>query len=290
MSRDVAVPDEANTGLAVPTDDVDGLEDLEEGDLTIPRVTIDHPGGQFVDSQTNERFDEFDAIMLGLVKQKVLWPPEPGAEGEGPMCRAVDNAIGVPDPTKWVAKFNGVTAVTVSGFTFEEVEAGNLPCANCGLKEWDSHPNNGTPWCNEQYTFAIIRLMEDGTQIPALISFQKTGLKACKSYVSGFRQARRPLYTAVTRLTAVHQKKGTVEFVTPSFAKVADSDPSEHPHYSQSLAQIRTFITTPRTVDENTTTTATEAAAPAAAPAQEAPAAAPTAPATDPAYGDEEPF
>jgi hypothetical protein len=257
MSRDIVEVEETNTGLAVPVDDIDGLEDIDESDMTIPRITIDHEEGVFVDSQTNERFTEIDCIMLGLVKQRVLWPPTPGATGEGPMCRAVNYTTGVPDAAKWVVKHNGITAQAQSGFTFEEVQAGDLSCANCGLKEWESHPNNSTPWCNEQFTFPIIRILDDGAMAPALISFQRTGLKACKSYVSGFKQAKRPLYTAITRITAVHQKKGTVDFVTPSFAKVSDSDPSEHPAYSRSLAQIRTFITTPRSFDDAETTTTT---------------------------------
>jgi hypothetical protein len=292
MARDVAIPDsETSKEVAIPVDDIDGLEDMSEADMTIPRITIDHKEGCFVDSQTNERFTEFDAVMLGLVKQRVLWPPTPGAEGEGPMCRAVDFTTGYPDAPKWVVKHDGVTAVGQSGFTFAEVEEGKLSCANCGLKEWDSNPKNSTPWCNEQFTFPILRVLEDGTMAPALISFQRTGLKPCKSYVSGFRQAKRPLYTAITRVTAVHQKKGQTEWVTPSFSRLSDSDPSEHPHYSKSLAEIREFITTPRTMEETEVevkkvdvveATATEAEATPAAAATPAPAA--------PDYDEEEPF
>jgi len=293
MSREVVVPDEVETGLAIPTEDVDGLEDIDESDMTIPRITIDHEGGVFVDSQTNERFGEIDCILLGLVKQRVLWPPTPGADGEGPMCRAVNYTTGAPDPAKWVVKHNGITAQAQSGFTFEEVQAGNLSCANCGLKEWESHPNNSTPWCNEQFTFPIIRILEDGSRAPALISFQRTGLKPCKSYVSGFKQAKRPLYTAITRITAVHQRKGTVEFVTPSFSKVSDSDPTEHPSFSRSLAQIRTFITTPRTFEDSGSTTTTRVDEPKVSTAVQTDAE--PAPVTREApvvaeYDDEEPF
>ena len=267
----------ASTGVAVPVDDIEGLEDIESSDMTIPRITINHDEGVFVDSQTNESFAEFDCIMLGLVKQRTLWPPTPGEGGKPPLCRAVDFKTGAPDPAQWVEKHNGISAQAASGFTFDEVEAGNLNCANCGLKEWESHPNNSTPWCNEQFTFPILRVMDDGTTAPALISFQRTGLKPCKSYVSGFKQARRPLYTALTRITAVHQKKGTVEYVTPSFSKVSDSDPSEHPAYSMALGQIREFITTPRTFEDATPAAATTPTTPAAAPAP-APAAPKAAP------------
>ena len=280
-----------NTGVANVADDVDGLEDMDTGDMTIPRIVIEHKAGYFKDNQTGETFTEFDCIMLGLVKQRSLWPPDP-VDGEGPMCRSVDFATGTPDDGKWFAKHNGVSAQAQSGFTVDEVQAGNLDCSSCGNKEWKSHPNNGTPWCNEQFTFPVIRIMPDGTEAPALISFQKTGLKPCKAYASGFRQSKRPLYSAVTRISAVHNKKGTVEFVTPGFTRVSDSDQTNWAQYSQSLASIRDFITTPFSFDDetpvaapsNNTNTApaappAPAPAPAAAPAEAAPAPAAAAPA-----------
>lgn len=243
---------------AVPAGDIDGLEDLDETDITIPRITIDHLNGNFKDSQTNETFTSFDCVILGLVKQRVLWPPTPGEDGEGPMCRAVDYVTGYPDEAKWVEKHNGVNALSQSGFTFPEIQAGKLSCANCGLKEWDSNPNNNTPWCSEQFTFPILRAMDDGSYAPALISFQKTGLKPSKSYLSGFKSSKRPLYTALTKVEAVHQKKGNVQFVTPSFTRLGESDPSEWADYSKSLANIREFITTPRTRDDEETTKVAE--------------------------------
>lgn len=267
VGEELEVAPRAKVPATIPDDD--GLEDIDDSDLTIPRITIDHKLGVFKDSQTNEEFDSFECIILGLVKQRVLWPPSPGEDGEGPMCRAVDNVTGAPDLAKWLVKHNGVTAQAQSGFSISEVEEGNLPCANCGLKEWDSNPNNGTPWCNEQFTFPVIRIMENGDFAPALISFQRTGLKPCKAYISGFKTSKRPLYTAITRISATHQRKGTVEYVTPSFTRVGDSDPSEYANYSKSLHDIRGFITTPRTFEEETTAVAAPAKAPAKAAAPE---------------------
>jgi hypothetical protein len=281
---------------AIPDGDIDGLEDLDDTDITIPRIVIDHPGGVFKDSQTNETFDSFECIVLGLVKQRALWPPTP-EEGEGPLCRAVDYETGFPDPAKWVVKHNGVSAQKQSGFTFAEVEEGKLPCANCGLKEWESHPNNNTPWCSEQFTFPVVRVMDDGSYAPALVTFQKTGLKPAKSYLSGFKTSKRPLYTAITRIDAIHTKKGTVEYVVPSFTKIGESDPSEWPSYSKSLHNIREFITTPRVFEEAETTATVqeteeeeveETIEEPAAPAPKA--AAPKEPVVEEDDDDEEPF
>ena len=68
---------------------------------------------------------------------------------------------------------------------------------------------------------------------PGVISFQRTGLKPCKSYVSGFVQAKSALYTVVTRLTAVLQQRGSVKWVTPSFQRLRDSDPTQWNDYSR---------------------------------------------------------
>jgi len=284
---DVVDDDEKVAVPAIPASDIDGLEDVDETDITIPRLTIDHKNGWFVDSQTNETFTEFQCIMLGLVKQRVLWPPTPGEEGDGPLCRSVDFTTGSPYLSGWVEKYNGITAQKQSGFTIQEVEDGNLPCNNCGLKEWDSHPTGTTPWCNEQFVFPIIRITDEGGYMPALLTFQKTGLKPCKSYISGFKSSRRPLYSALTLISAIHQRKGTVEYVTPSFTRLSDSDPTEWPKYSESLHNIRDFITTPRTMEEAVTTEEKEEEETTPTPTPTA--AAPTAPVIDD-EDEDEPF
>jgi hypothetical protein len=65
--------------------------------------------------------------------------------------------------------------------------------------------------------------------------------------VSGFVQAKSALYTVITRLTAVQQQRGSVKWVTPSFQRLRDSDPTQWTEYSTALHQIKDFLTTPRT-------------------------------------------
>src|SRR4029077_5481114 len=147
-----------------------------------------------------------------------------------------------------------------------------LSCANCSLKEWGE--DRTPPWCNEQWTFPFISLDEDGQPLsPGVISFQRTGLKPCKTYVSGFVQAKTALYTVVTRLTAVLQQRGSVKWVTPSSQRLRDSDPTQWNEYSQVLRQTKEFLTTPRSFnvepdpDEDEVTTATRVTATVSKPA-----------------------
>ena len=229
---------------------VDGLEEVEATDLVMPIIRINHTAGMFTDNLTNEEFESVDCVVLGLVKQRILWPAEPGDSGEPPLCRSYSFTTGVPNGDAWTKD-----VISASGFSRTDVEeASELNCANCQLKEWGSHPKTPGPWCNEQYTFPLLVLRPDdddetGTMgaSPAVISFQRTGIKPSKTYVSGFVQAKKPLYTAITRLTLSHQRKGTVEYSVPRFAKIDDTDPVDWARYSEAFASIRDFLKTPRT-------------------------------------------
>jgi hypothetical protein len=237
----------------------EGLEDIESTDITMPIFRIDHENGVFVNGLTNETMESFDAVILGVIKQRILWPREVGGEGEAPMCRSYDFKIGIPRAETWVqvqpkqpAAVN--TAVKASGFTWDQVETAaegsGLSCGSCNLKEWGQ--DRTPPWCNEQWTMPFARLDEDGDPVLGVISFQRTGLKPCKSYVSGFVQAKSALYTVVTRIKAVVQNRGTVAWVTPSFTRLGDSDVTQWPLYSKSLAEVRDYLTTPRVFTEPT--------------------------------------
>jgi len=253
------VPANRPASQLAQSDMPDGLEDTDASDLTTPVYRIDHEGGVFVNGLTNERMQSFDVILLGRIKQRILWPMDVGGDGEAPMCRSYDFANGIPRPETWVQpqKSNpALTAVKLSGWDYTQVEdaasgSAGLSCANCNLKDWGS--DRTPPWCNEQWTFPFISLDEDGLPLaPGVISFQRTGLKPCKTYVSGFVQAKSALYTVVTRLTAVLQQRGSVKWVTPSFQRLRDSDPTQWNDYSMALHSIKGFLTTPRTFTTET--------------------------------------
>ena len=237
--------------VAIPSEFPEGLEDTESSDLAMPIYRIDHEGGVFVNGLTGEEFDHFDAVILGRLKQRILWPREPGDSGEAPMCRSADFKTGIPRAETWVQvqpKTNNVTAQRASGFDWATIEAAaegsGLSCADCNLKEWGE--DRTPPWCNEQWTFPFARLNDEGDPVLGVISFQRTGLKPCKSYVSAFVQAQSPLYTVITRVKAIKQQRGTVEWVIPGFQRLRESDSTQWPFYSKSLSEVRSYLTTPR--------------------------------------------
>lgn len=274
---------------AGPGQNIDGLEEVEQRDLAMPILRIDHTEATFVNSLTNEVDPELLVIMLGLTKQRILWPLDPGEPGERPLCRSYEHKHGIPNPDKWDR-----VVLQASKFTREQIEqAESLPCESCNLKEWGTHPKTGGAWCNEQYTFPLLVIREGAAPAPAVISFVRTGIKPCRNYVSGFIQNNKPLYTAMTKMTLQAQRKGSVDYAVPRFTKLDETDPGNWPKYSEAFHAIRDYLQTPRTRDDSadtttTTDTATDTSTPVP-PKRAQPAKAAPAP-TRPVDEDEEPF
>src|SRR5881392_1533115 len=86
MTSVPAVPDSTS---------VIGLEDISESELTIPRLVIDHKKAVFRDSLSNEEFETVDTIVLGVCKQRVLWPPEM-RDNSKPLCKSYEGLMGNP--------------------------------------------------------------------------------------------------------------------------------------------------------------------------------------------------
>ena len=258
---------------------IEGLEDFDADDMVMPKLTIEHAEGVFVDSLSGERFPTLEVVLLGLVKQRILWPVDVAAEVEAPMCKSYNFLEGRPDPANptrfpWKA----------SGFNMADYVDGENPpvvtCDGCKLKEWGSNPKGDTPWCSEQHTFALLLPIANGGWSPAVLTLQRTGLKPSKAYMTSFARSQSPLFVTTTKMGLTVQKRGTVTFSVPTFARGTATDETEHAGYAVQYRRIREFIATPRAVEAEE---GTPVAAPA--PAPKAPAAA-AAPADD----DEMPF
>lgn len=293
-----AAPD-PSSALAVPDDGMTGLEDLDTTDLVMPRIEINHGSATFKDKLTGQEYPTMRVILLGLVKQRILWDDEVN-EGDKPLCKSYNHKVGVPDPGRfpWAASNFNQADVPV-----EEDGSLHLPCSGCALKEWGSNPRNTTPWCTEQHTFPLLMQVGDG-HAPALLTVQRTGIKPSKSYLTSFVHAGLPTYTCFTEISLTPMKKGSVSYAVPTFVKSDETEQEDWPLYAQQYRQIREFISTPPPARDEEAEAAVEvrspstaaAAAPdpapaaAAAPAETTPAAAPAQPAAAPGDDDELPF
>jgi hypothetical protein len=135
----------------------------------MPTIKIDHERGKLVDSNSGEEYDELYWIMLGLVKQRVLWPPEVSEGKEYPLCRSYDFHTGHPDEDKFPWKASNFNPQSYS-------DPVRLPCDECPLQVWGSHPNREAPWCSEQHTYPVlVPFGDDGKNLaPAIFMAQRS--------------------------------------------------------------------------------------------------------------------
>lgn len=255
-----------------PPDDT-GMEDFDQSDMVMPTVRIDHKKGVFVDGLSGEEFPSFTGILLGLIKQRVLWEPEIDEGGsKGPLCKSYNFNIGHPDVDRFPWK--------ESGFPKSEDEGTTLPCESCVLKDWGTHPKRDTPWCSEQHTFAVLLPTDDeGNLAPALLTIQRSAIKPSRTYLTAFARSKTPLYTVFTKIELDHRSRGQVDYAVPKFQKGGPTDQSEWPEFAKQYRDIREFVQTPRgeDIESEDGTEPTPGAAPAAAPADPGPSSAPVA-------------
>lgn len=284
-----------------------GLEDIGASDVVLPRLRIEHADGVFKDTLSGATYAKLQVIILGIVKQRIMWPDELD-DGDKPMCKSVDFVHGFPNVRKdaaadkqfpWSesnfseADLKPVEIAPRTDRQFPDGWSSNgygvLDCASCKFKDWSKDPRNGKnvpPRCSEQHTYILQYSGDDGeTWTTALLSLQRTGIKPSKTYISSFVQSKTPMFTVITELSLVQDSRGMVKYCTPKFRRIGDSDRTNWQEYHDSYVQIRSFIrSAPRPQDDEETVTApapganvNTAPAPAAAPAATpAPAAAAT--------------
>lgn len=239
-----------------------GMEDIEAGDLIIPRLQIDHKKNVFRNNLTKEEFPQLTVVLLGLVKQRIMWDRKV-EEGDRPQCKSPDFDSGYPNVREdaprriqfpWhESNFNKEDHVQADGTI-------QLPCASCNFKEWRKDPNDGSnisPPCNEQHTYPLEYSADGGeTWVTALVTFQRTGIKPSKQYMSSFAQSNLPFFTSYTDLSLQHLQRGQTDYSVPVFKLGGPTDQAKWGEYAEKYMQIRTFArAAPR---QNTDDAATE--------------------------------
>lgn len=274
-----------------------GLEDVGVGDIVIPRLQIQHADAVFKDNLSGATYDSLKVVLLGLVKQRIMWHDEVD-DGDKPLCKSSDFEHGFPNVRDDVPKDKRFpwdqSNFNPSDFPSENGMNGlvTLPCNACVFKEWDK---NGwkTPPCAEQHTYPLLYSTDGETFTPALFTTQKTGIKPSRQYISSFAQSKTPPFTVFTELTLELNSRGSVRYSVPRFKRLEQTDRDMWPEYAAQLRTIREFVRQPpRNQEEadggaapsdNTNSApavpattpppaAQSAAAPAAAPAAAAPA------------------
>jgi hypothetical protein len=252
------------TDLASQSDFDTGLDDLGN-DLIVPRLRIKHKLGVFQSDGTGQQFPELICVILGLVRQRVLFH-HVVEDGDMPMCKSPDFQYGYPnfDPPRKETVFPWDRA-KLNPNDFPPDEDGNvaIPCQSCALKEWGTHPvTSKAPYCAEQHTLPIYfaesveELLADQFY-PALITVQKTGIAPSKRYLGTFKQRGVGAYTVITKITLLQQKRGQNDYCVPQFQQIGTTPQEKWTKYSEDYAGTRMFLTSarPRTSGDDPTNT-----------------------------------
>lgn len=224
-----------------------GLDDFDVEDAVVPRISIVHKDQEFKDSLTGETFPTMQAIILGLVKQRVLFHHIVD-DGDWPMCRSQNHDTGFPNmsdkqPTEKLFPWDK-SGFDPKDFPPDDDGLIRLPCSGCQLKEWKSHPDGKKPYCAEQFTLPILYSTDpDGVFAPAVLSLQKTSLKPIKAYLTSFARSQQPAFSVITEFGLDAAKRGSTIYSIVNVRKVAASEPDEWRSYATSYRAMRNFLT-----------------------------------------------
>jgi hypothetical protein len=275
-----------------PYEDNIGLEDVDQSDLTIPRIRIIHKEGKFQDNLTNTVMDELDCILLGVVKQRVMFHKDVD-ESDRPMCKSPDFQQGFPNESEEQPK-NKRFPWAKSNFNRDDFAQGDnrivLPCKSCIFAQWDKGDWKQPP-CAEQHTYILYYTPDGGESwSPGLFTVQKSGIKPSRTYLSGFANQNKALFTVRTRVTLKVGQRAQVIYSVPTFIKGAESDRDRWDEFANTYRTVRDVIRQPpRSAEDYDDDGVVEAPASDAAPAetrnQNAPA--PTAQPATPAPASE---
>lgn len=247
-----------------------GLGDLDASDFVIPRLGIQHKTSLLKDNLSGEEFPRLEVVLLGLVKQRIMWHPTVD-EGDKPMCKSPNFDVGFPTmegnpkgknfPFKQ-SNFNPEhgqvdPVLTLGGQQVKVMTNGHpvLPCGSCRFKDWETHPNGKNPWCSEQHTLPIMYRPDESTPwVLAIMTLQKSGITPSKKYLTSFARSKTAPYTVITELTLQGVSRGDTDYSVPVFKKIGNTERSDWAEYAESYRSVREFVRRaprPKDVDDD---------------------------------------
>jgi hypothetical protein len=254
-----------------------GLEDTDATDVVLPRLSINGENATFENNLTNEEFPELYVVILGLVKQRIMWDKTVD-EGDKPLCKSVNFQIGFPNVSEDTPKDKRFPwdESNFDPSQLKEDDEGRqyLPCRACVFKEW----GDGPPPCSEQHTYPLLySTTPDITEMsPAILSLKRSSMKASKSLISTFKTQNKSFFTKMVKMSLVPQKRGRVNYAVTKFQVLDGTNPAYWSDWGDQFTQIREYLRRPPRVDSDDDGEGDSVAAtppPAAAPAPESPVA-----------------
>lgn len=228
-----------------------GLEDFDPNTAAIPRISINHPDGTFKDNLSGEEFAGIYGIILGLVKQRVMFSSTMGETTLKPQCKSSDAAVGYPNMQGSADELFpwNTSGLNISDLPKDDYGRVTIPCEACPFSQWG--PNRKPPLCSERHTFPIMYsrdpagISELHLPYAGIAAFQRSGITPSRNYLSAFSRAKIPLYSAFTEITLKRESRGTVRYSVPVFRKMSDVPPERWEELAREYRNLREFLRRP---------------------------------------------
>lgn len=238
-----------------------GIDDLSMDEIPTPRISIDHnpkgfDEGKYTDNQTGMFRDEFVGIVLGFVRQRIMWPANLEESVGMPMCKSNDSTRGMPNVD--TSAGDGMFPWHESAFNPNEVPVDPeynrviLPCANCQFKDWTGKGAKRTPpRCSEVFNLVVMfDAYGTGQMMPGFFSAKRSSIQPVKQYLAQFMQRNVPAYSQFAHFSLQHLTRGKNPYSVPVIKSVGPTDQRLWPDFSENYKTLREFSQRIRVVEE----------------------------------------
>lgn len=229
MTAEVAIPQD-NAPAPWENGGDTGLG-LRPEEISIPRLRIVGKDAQFENITTSERYDELECVILGMVRQRSMWPEQVREDVKAPLCRSVDSIVGRPlEDEKIAAKFHfpwKKSNLDRASLLAEDDGQVLINCKECSFKNWNEEEDLPGP-CAEQWVLPLYYIDKLGNLSPGILTMQKSSLGPLKKYLGQFEAAKQPAFMFNTKITLTGRERGDVAYAVPSFERLGLTDPGEN--------------------------------------------------------------
>lgn len=235
-----------------------GIDGLSADEIPTPRLLIDHHQGVYTDNQTEVPRTELIGIVLGFVRQRIMWPKELPDDGGSPMCKSNDSENGLPnmDPASEFAFPFAESPFNPNDLQVnQELNRVLLPCSNCTFTDWSGQGNKTPPRCSEVFNLIVMfDAYGTGDLQPAFFPLKKSALKNAKAFLARFKQRSLPAYSEFAHFTLEHRKRGGNPYSVPVIKAAGPTNPEMWPAFSENYASLRDFAMRTRPLDSGADT------------------------------------
>lgn len=198
--------------------------ELEELPSSIP-LSIAHKLGMFVtmDQGGSHPWDtvtEFDAVVIGGVKQRIMWPPYGAAGDRRPLCKSNNNREGYPQVN---FPWNDARSIYEGDAPIEGHEHDTLKCTDCQFKLNPRHYKDmALPVCESSYKLILL----DPQDRVVIFNAQGAAKRVVAHYAKWFQQNNQPMFTHITRFELTSVKNNGNRYADLELRKGGPTDKS----------------------------------------------------------------